>query len=197
MTTFTGVISVRIYAILIAVVFSPVSPNVGAEQKTLIEDSKSGYVVTLDTSEPWQTDSQKGRDGITVCAVPPASVEPLATICVKTLPQIHSKAVDDDAYASELLRGLLDGVCKPFKCDAASKGNSEAKNYGSLKGWQLTTNLELAAYKNAGLSGTVFFAALTPKGQMQLFSLHTAKDKTALYYNLLTDGIRSIDFSGQ
>jgi len=182
-------------AILIAIFLSCAGYTAGAEQKTQIKDSKSGYVLTLDTSQVWQTDNQSGRDGITACAVAPEATEPFATICVKTLPQVHKKALSDTDYASELIRGLLDGLCKPFQCEASPADKSEPKTHGALSGWQLTTNLELAAYKNAGLSGTVFFASVSPAGQLQLFSLHTARDQTDRYYDLLTSAISSIDYS--
>ena len=50
-------------AILIAIFLSCAGYTAGAEQKTQIKDSKSGYVLTLDTSQVWQTDNQSGRDG--------------------------------------------------------------------------------------------------------------------------------------
>jgi len=185
----------RVYKLCIVWLIGCTGGVANAQVSTTLEDQRSGYKLTLSSTEEWMTDVETGADGITACAVTPQTIAPLATLCVKTTPQVHKLALTVPSYAEKIASGFIDGLCVPYRCPGSFKGDVVKKSYGELSGWELTTDLQLPAYENAGLSGTIFFATVSPQGQLQLFSLHTAAGETSNYVALFESAVKSMVYN--
>ena len=162
--------------------------------QTIISDSTIGYSTTLSGANDWQVSNDNGAKQSTLCANSPESITPLALICVTTDRRQHPKALTDTHYREQLVKGFIEGVCKPYKCNNAKNLPLVKKTYGKLTGWQLDTELGLADYVNNGLAGTVFFATLTEKGELQLLGLHTTPGKTEQYSTIYQSAITSMTY---
>jgi len=169
--------------------------DVYAASETQLVDKKTGFSLRFSDQAVWQTSVEEGSDGMTACAVTPEGGDQFATICVKTDPKKHALALTVPSYSNKLIKGFLQGLCKPYQCKSFIESDLIAKEYGGLKGWQLTTDLQHPAYRDADLSGTVFFAAVSPAGQLQLFSLHTESGKTARYIPAFIEALNSLEYS--
>ncbi|MBU2981093.1 hypothetical protein KO498_04625 [Lentibacter algarum] len=174
----------------LALAFAATASAAFAQSPVELKDTNAKYTMQLGGDIAWSVESDLTGEQSTIVAASPDGHEPFAVISAMTYLKVNSLALMGASIAEKTTDNFLKGLCENYKCADISERTYE--EIGDHKAWVVTTQLELADYKNLGVPEALMIATVSPDGYMQLFSLHTAKGKSEAMKSILIDAVKTI-----